>query len=143
MPVMTRFKSRRRTAMHVRAIVSMERAVSWFMIVRLIPRLIIVYTIIRRSSRFLLAVWAVFSAMRLSGGSQDRAALGVDELGHERVGRSLHQFGQRALLHDPAAAQEHDQVAEKTRLAQVVRDQHHRLSKGLEHSPQVILQLGA
>src|SRR5260370_11183095 len=69
--------------------------------------------------------------------------LRADESGDERIRRPVEEILETALLHDATVAQEDDVVAQKSGLAKVVGDQHHRLAERAKDGAQIALQVGA
>src|SRR5581483_4724269 len=92
----------------------------------------------------LLVSWSVFSVFSVVNLLQARRRpLGVDETGHEGVGRLADQLLESILLHDAAFLHQHQIVAEEARFAEVVRHQDDRFVQRLEDVLEVGLQLGA
>src|SRR4051794_11119336 len=70
-------------------------------------------------------------------------ALRIDELGHERVGWSFAEIGDRAFLNDSAFVHEHDLVCKISRFRQIVSDEKYRLAKPHENFLEIFLQRSA
>ena len=66
-----------------------------------------------------------------------------EERGDERVGGAVEQVAEAPALDDASAAHQRDLVADRGRLADVVRDEEHRLVQPLEDGAQVPLEVGA
>ncbi len=67
----------------------------------------------------------------------------VQELGDERISRTVAQIGQRASLHDMARIHKHDLVAEVRGFREVVCDEDDGLLQLAEDALQILLQRGA
>ena len=67
--------------------------------------------------------------------------LGLHEPGHERVGWTLDEVGQRSALHHASVAHQQDIVGQCSSLVQVVRDPQHGLAEGIEQVAQFALQV--
>src|SRR6266853_5027628 len=64
-------------------------------------------------------------------------ALRVEEPGDERIGGTLDEVAQRALLNDRPVPQKNDPVGEELGLEQIVRHEHDRLTERLEDLPKI------
>src|SRR6516225_4508627 len=78
---------------------------------------------------------------RLASMVFNRRPLGIDKARHKRISRCVDEVSERALLDDGAVAHENEPISQKRGLADIMRDENHRLFQFLEYTTEVGLEI--